>query len=52
MASATELREEAAHLRTLLLSVTDPAASAAIREMIDELESRAKELDNGGATDD
>ena len=52
MASATELREEAAHLRTLLLSVTDPAALAAIREMIDELENRAKEMDNGGATDD
>ena len=52
MASAAKLREEVAHLRTLLRTVTDPAASAAIEEMIAELESQAKEMDNGGATDD
>lgn len=52
MASAAELRAEAAHLRAVLRGVTDPAASAAIEEMIAELESQAKEMDNGGATDD
>ena len=52
MASAADLRAEVTHLRVLLLGVSDPAASAAIREMIDELESRAKALDDGCATDD
>jgi hypothetical protein len=47
MASAAELRAEAAHLRDLLREVTDPAASTAIKEMVDELESRAKETANG-----
>lgn len=50
MATAAELRAEAAHLRTVLRGVTDPAASAAIRAMIEELENRAKASDNGGAT--
>ena len=50
MATAAELRAEVAHLRAILRGVSDPDASAAIRAMIDELESRAKELDNGGAT--
>jgi hypothetical protein len=52
MALAAELRAEAARLRELLRAVSDPAASAAIMEMIDELEGRAKAMDNGGAADD
>ena len=52
MATAAELRAEAAHLRTILRGVSDPDASAAIRAMIDELEDQAREMDNGGATDD
>jgi hypothetical protein len=50
MTSTAELRAEAEHMRALLRGVSDPAASAAIEEMIDELESRAKEMDNGRAT--
>jgi hypothetical protein len=49
--TTAELRAEAAHLRALLRKVTDPAASAAISEMIAELESQAKAMDNGGAID-
>lgn len=52
MASAAELRAEIAHLRNVLRLVTDPATSTAIEEMITELESQAKEMDNGGVTDD
>jgi len=52
MASAAELRAEFAHLRNVLRLVTDPATSTVIEEMIAELESRAKEMDDGGATDD
>jgi len=52
MATAAELRAEAAHLRAILGRVGDPDVSAAIRAMIEELESRAKETDNGGATND
>jgi hypothetical protein len=51
MATAAELRAEAASLRIILGRVSDAAESAAIRAMIDELESRAKAMDNGGATD-
>jgi len=51
MATAAELRAEAARLRVILSGVYDPAASAAIRKMIAELDGRAKEMDNGGATD-
>jgi hypothetical protein len=52
MATAAELRAEAARLRAILGGVGDADVSAAIRAMIDELESRAKETDNGGATND
>jgi hypothetical protein len=52
MATATELRDEAARLRSMLGRVTNPEELAAIQEMIDELEGRAKETDNGGATND
>ena len=45
MASAADLREKAARLRALLCGVSDFAASASIRAMIEELESQAKEMD-------
>lgn len=52
MATAAELRAQAARLRSTLNTVSDPAEWGAIKTMIDELEARAKELDNGGSTDD
>src|SRR5690348_17151393 len=51
MTSAAELRAEAGRLRNLLARVeADPAEVAAMQAMIDELESRAKEMDNGSAS--
>ena len=47
MAKAVELRSEIAHLRRLALNQTDPAVMAEIKAMIEELEGRARELDNG-----
>ena len=52
MASAVELREEAARLRNVLGKLTNHEERVAIQAMIDELESRAKEMDNGGAAND
>ena len=52
MATAAELRAEAARLHSISERVSDPAELAAIKMMIDELEGRAKALDNGGASDD
>jgi hypothetical protein len=52
MATAAELRAEAARLRRFVDRVTDPAESAAIIAMIEELEGRAKVTDNGDATED
>ena len=52
MASAAELRNEAARLRETLGKVTNREELAAIQLMIDELEGRARAMDNGGATDD
>ena len=52
MARAAELRAEAARLRSFVEKVTDPAESAAIVAMIEELEGRAKERDNGDASAD
>jgi hypothetical protein len=52
MASAAELRAEAARLRRFVDKVTDPAESAAIMAMIEELEGRAKAKGNGDATED
>jgi len=49
MTSAVELRAEVERLRALLRTMRDPAAAAAITDMIDELESRAKA--NGSAID-
>ena len=51
MPTAAELRAEAACLRDFVDNVTDPAESAAIVSMIEELEGRAKVMDNGGAAD-
>lgn len=49
MATAAELRAEVARLRALLREMSDPATEAAIMDLIDELESRAKA--NGSAID-
>jgi hypothetical protein len=51
MPTAAELRAEAACLRDFVDNVNDPAESAAIVAMIEELEGRAKVIDNGGAAD-
>jgi hypothetical protein len=52
MATAAELRTEAAHLRAILGGVRDADETAAIEVMIDELEDRAREMDNGDAAND
>ena len=52
MATAAELRAEAACLRGFVGRVTDPAEAAAIEAMIAELEGRARKMDNGRAADD
>jgi hypothetical protein len=46
MISAAKLRAEASRLRDFLPEVSDPATVAAIKDMIDELESWAKEMTN------
>jgi hypothetical protein len=45
--TAGELRTEAERLRDIAGSVTDPDLLAMIRELVDEFEVRARELDNG-----
>jgi len=52
MASAAELRAEAAWLRETLKNATNREELAAIQAMIDELEGRAKAMDNGGSIND
>jgi hypothetical protein len=47
MKTAGELRAEAEHLRDLARSVGDSYLFEAIRELIEELEARARELENG-----
>ena len=47
MKTAGELREEAEHWRELARNVTDPVTLEAIRELIEELEALARELDDG-----
>lgn len=49
MAKAAELRSEVARLRRLARGQTDPRVLAEINAMIEELERRAHELDNGEA---
>jgi hypothetical protein len=51
MALAAELRAEAAMLRKILAIATNSEEREVIQAMIDELERRAKTMDNGGATD-
>jgi hypothetical protein len=52
MPTAAELRAEASCLHDFVNNVTNPAESAAIVAMIEELEGRAKVTDNGDAADD
>jgi hypothetical protein len=47
MKTAGELRAEAEHWRDLARHTTDLAALEAIRELIEELEARAREIDDG-----
>lgn len=52
MATAAELRAEAAQLRDFASTVTVPEVLAEINLLVVELERRARLSDNGGATDD
>jgi hypothetical protein len=47
MATAAELRTEAAKMREFARTVTDPEVLAEIHAMIEEWERRASLLDNG-----
>ena len=49
MGKAAELRAEAARLREFVQSVTAPEVRDEIELMIAELESRARQTDNGAA---
>jgi hypothetical protein len=51
MATAAELRDEASRLRAFALTATDPAVLIALRDMIEELEARARGLDEGALDD-
>jgi hypothetical protein len=47
MKSAGELRTEVQYLRDIAKNFTDRPLLDALQQMIDELEARARELDNG-----
>ena len=47
MKTAGDYRAEAERLRGLAKTVTDPQTLKAMHELIDELELRARELENG-----
>ena len=47
MKTAGELRAEAEHLRDIAGRVNDPVLFEAIRELVEELEAYAREVDNG-----
>lgn len=47
MKSAGELLAEAQHLREIAKNSTDRRLLDALQELIDELEARARELENG-----
>jgi hypothetical protein len=49
MKTTGELRAEAARLRELVRTVRDPVLLEEMRELIEELEARARELDNGSS---
>ena len=51
MATAAELRAEAARMRAFALTVTDPEVLAEIHAMVEEWELRARQQDNGGSRD-
>ena len=51
MATAAELRAEAARMREFALTVTDVEVVAEINLLIAEWERRARLMDNGGAMD-
>jgi hypothetical protein len=51
MALAAALRAEAARLRALCVTIADREVLVEIRRMINELESRARRLNNGDASD-
>ena len=51
MATAAELRAEAARMRELARTMSDPDAVAEINKLIAEYERRAGLLDNGVASD-
>lgn len=48
MPDAAALRAEAQRLRTLARGFTDSKVLTAIDQMVEELERRAREADNGG----
>ena len=47
MKTAGDYRAEAERLRGLAATVTDPQALKAMQDLIEELEARARELENG-----
>ena len=47
--SEADLRAEAQHLRRLARLVSDAQALAEITKMIEELEQRARDAENGGS---
>jgi hypothetical protein len=49
MKTAAEFRAAAQRMRTFALSVDDPGVVAEIQTMIEELERRARQRENGGA---
>jgi hypothetical protein len=49
MTDAAALRDEAERLRTLARDFTDSKVLTAIHQMVEELERRAREADNGRA---
>ena len=51
MATAAELRDEAARMREFARTVTEPEVLAEIHAMVEEWERRAREQGNGGACD-
>ena len=51
MTESADLRAEAQRLRTFALTVTDSEVLAGIQTMIEELECRARFLDNGKAAE-
>ena len=51
MATAAELRAEAARMQEFARTVSDPEILAEIHAMVEEWEERARQQDNGGSRD-